>query len=35
MQASIWPLKSGAMAPSNTVSMAGLLDMAETLEGFA
>jgi len=35
MQASHRPLKSGAMAPSNTVSMAGVLDMAETLEGFA
>ena len=35
MQASISPLKSGTMAPSNTVLVAGVLDMAETLEGFA
>jgi transcriptional regulator with XRE-family HTH domain len=35
MQASLSPLKSGNMAPSNTVLMAGVLDMAETLEGFA
>jgi len=35
MQASISLLKSGTMAPSNTVLVAGVLDMAETLEGFA
>jgi transcriptional regulator with XRE-family HTH domain len=35
MQASLSPLKSGNMAPSNTVLVAGVLDMAETLEGFA
>ena len=35
MQASISLRKSGTMAPSNTVLVAGVLDMAETLEGFA
>jgi transcriptional regulator with XRE-family HTH domain len=35
MQASTSLLKSGTMAPSNTVLVAGVLDMAETLEGFA
>jgi transcriptional regulator with XRE-family HTH domain len=35
MQASLSALGSGTMAPSNTVLAAGVLDMAETLEGFA
>lgn len=35
MQASISLLKSGTMAPSNTVLVAGVLDMAGRLEGFA
>jgi transcriptional regulator with XRE-family HTH domain len=35
MQASISLPKSGTMAPSNTVLVAGVLDMAETLDGFA
>jgi transcriptional regulator with XRE-family HTH domain len=35
MQASISSNKSGNMAPSNTVSVTGVLDMTETLEGFA
>jgi len=35
MQASISLRKPGTMAPSNTVLVAGVLDMAETLEGFA
>lgn len=34
MKASIYLHKSGTMAPSNTVLVAGMLDMAETLEGF-
>jgi transcriptional regulator with XRE-family HTH domain len=35
MQALISLRKSGTMAPSNTVLVAGVLDMTETLEGFA
>jgi len=35
MQASICPHKSGNMAPSNPVWVAGVLDMAETPDGFA
>jgi transcriptional regulator with XRE-family HTH domain len=35
MQASLSSFKSGIMAPLNTVWVAGVLDMAETLEGFA
>jgi transcriptional regulator with XRE-family HTH domain len=35
MKALISLRKSGTMAPSNTVLVAGVLDMAETLEGFA
>jgi len=35
MQASLSSFKSGTMAPSNTVLVAGVLDMAETLKGFA
>jgi transcriptional regulator with XRE-family HTH domain len=35
MHASLSPIKSGTMAPSNPVLMAGVLDMTETLEGFA
>ena len=35
MDASISPSKSGNMAPSNTVLVPGVLDMAEILEGFA
>jgi transcriptional regulator with XRE-family HTH domain len=35
MQASLSGFDSGIMAPSNTVLVAGVLDMAETLEGFA
>ena len=35
MQASISSNKSGNMTPSNTVSVTGVLDMTETLEGFA
>lgn len=35
MEASISPPKSGNMAPSNTVLVTGVLDMAEILEGFA
>jgi transcriptional regulator with XRE-family HTH domain len=35
IQASLSSFESGAMAPSNTVWVAGVLDMAETPEGFA
>jgi transcriptional regulator with XRE-family HTH domain len=35
MQASLSAFKSGTMPSSNTVLVAGVLDMAETLEGFA
>jgi transcriptional regulator with XRE-family HTH domain len=35
MKALISLRKSGTMAPSNTVLVAGVLDMTETLEGFA
>lgn len=35
MEASISLDKSGTIAPSNTVLVAGVLDMAETLDGFA
>jgi transcriptional regulator with XRE-family HTH domain len=35
MQAPIFLRKCGTMAPSNTVLAAGVLDMAETREGFA
>jgi transcriptional regulator with XRE-family HTH domain len=35
MQALISLLKSGTIAPSNTVLVTGVLDMAETLKGFA
>lgn len=35
MQASISSSKSGNMAPSNTVLVTGVLDMAETMDGFA
>jgi hypothetical protein len=35
MQASLSALGSGTMAPSNTSSLAGVLDLAETLEAFA
>jgi transcriptional regulator with XRE-family HTH domain len=35
MQALISQLESGTMTPSNTVLVTGVLDMAETLEGFA
>jgi transcriptional regulator with XRE-family HTH domain len=35
MQASISQLESGTMTPSNTILVAGVLDMVETLDGFA
>ena len=35
MQVSLSSFKSGTIAPSNTIWVAGVPDMAETLEGFA